>query len=81
MEEYKIALLVESTERYLKVLDYEFKRWKRGQVFQRIVSHSLRQYSDGNWGVCIVGSVNETKAICQSGQCSCTSPLMDRTRR
>lgn len=59
MENYKIALLVESDERYLKVLDFEFKRWKRRQVFTRVVSHSLRQYSDGNWGVCIVGSADD----------------------
>jgi hypothetical protein len=59
MENYKIALMIESDERYLKALDFEFKRWKRRQVFTRVVSHGLRQYSDGGWGVCIVGSADD----------------------
>lgn len=88
MENYRIALLVESTYEYLRVLDFEIGRWKREKAFTRLVTNSLRQYSDGNWGVCVVGSANDgallafiglvlserTREIFQSGRCSYTSP-------
>lgn len=63
MKGYRIALMVESDERYLKVLDFELKRWKRRDIFTRAVTHSLRQYSDGSWGVCIVGCAEDEALI------------------
>ena len=59
MNGYKIVILVESTERYVKVLDFEIRRWKRRGVFSGVVTHDFRQYTDGGWGECIVGSAED----------------------
>lgn len=63
MKGYRIALMVESDERYLKVLNFELRRWERREVFKGVVTYSMRQFSDGSYGLCIVGRANDEALI------------------
>lgn len=62
MKGYRIALMVESDERYLKVLNFELRRWERRGVFKEVVTYSMRQFSDG-YGLCLVGRANDEALI------------------
>lgn len=63
MKEYRISLLIESTEQYLTVLNFELRRWERREVFKEVVTHSMRQYSDGGYGLCLAGHADDDALI------------------